>query len=96
MLCCAMLRLLHDMRDWEDVSHEQSRITAMPVSIVKALVMLTVWELAVAHVVCVREVQLICYEEVVGPVEDAVILAIIHQAAITVPACNKAAKYSAA
>ena len=77
-------------------SHEQSRITAMPVSIVKALVMLTVWQLAVAHVVCVREAQLICYEEMVGPVEDAIILAIIHKAAITVPACIKAAKYSAA
>ena len=68
----------------------------MPVSIVEALVMLTVWELAVAHVDCEREAQLIYYEETVGPVEDAVILAIIHQAAIEVSACIKAAKCSAA
>lgn len=75
-------------------SHEQPRITAMPVSIVKALVMLTVRVLAIAHVICVREAQLIRYEEVVGPVEGAVILAVIQQAAITVPVRIRAAKYS--
>lgn len=58
--------------------HEQMRITAVPVSVVEALVVLTVWVLPIAHVICVGEAQLICDEKMVGPVEDVVILAIIE------------------
>ena len=58
--------------------HQQLRITAVPVSVVKALVVLTVWVLPVTHVICVREAQLIRDEEVVGPIENAVVLAIIE------------------
>ena len=69
--------------------HQKLRITTMPVSIVQTSVVLAVRVLPITHVICVRESQLVGDKEMVGPVEDALLLAVIQHALHAAPASSQ-------